>query len=264
MVAVHFVLAIGCSPRRRSPGTARGIGGRARSRAAGIRTSSRVGTRRSRPWRWSSSARWSRDRDRTRATPSRRPAHGPGLDDDHRSSTRGLAAAALDPRRRAALRARRDGRMRALARRRVLVFLIVFVAQGAVGGSAVAHRPARSCSSPLHLLGAALVWVGVHPGAARRRHPTLPGRRRLQHPERGTVASPRAIVNPVDSTGSGAQFCRSGSIGSSRRDSDCGQECRHERNGSLRQERGHPMSDVLIDRPELDEPRSVRIRLVRL
>ena len=48
----------------------------------------------------------------------------------------------------------------ALARRRVLVFLIVFVAQGAIGGvQALIGIPEVLVA--LHLLGAALVWVGV-------------------------------------------------------------------------------------------------------
>jgi cytochrome c oxidase assembly protein subunit 15 len=47
-----------------------------------------------------------------------------------------------------------------LARRRVLVFLIVFVAQGAIGGvQALIGIPEVLVA--LHLLGAALVWVGV-------------------------------------------------------------------------------------------------------
>ena len=48
----------------------------------------------------------------------------------------------------------------ALARRRVLVFLVVFVAQGAIGGvQALIGIPEVLVA--LHLLGAALVWVGV-------------------------------------------------------------------------------------------------------
>ena len=48
----------------------------------------------------------------------------------------------------------------ALARRRVLVFLIVFVAQGAIGGvQALIGLPELLVA--LHLLGAALVWVGA-------------------------------------------------------------------------------------------------------
>ena len=48
----------------------------------------------------------------------------------------------------------------ALARRRVLVFLVVFVAQGAIGGvQALVGIPEVLVA--LHLLGAALVWVGV-------------------------------------------------------------------------------------------------------
>jgi cytochrome c oxidase assembly protein subunit 15 len=48
----------------------------------------------------------------------------------------------------------------AVARRRVLVFLIIFVAQGAIGGvQALIGIPEVLVA--LHLLGAALVWVGV-------------------------------------------------------------------------------------------------------
>jgi cytochrome c oxidase assembly protein subunit 15 len=48
----------------------------------------------------------------------------------------------------------------AVARRRVLVFLVIFVAQGAIGGvQALIGIPEVLVA--LHLLGAALVWVGV-------------------------------------------------------------------------------------------------------
>jgi cytochrome c oxidase assembly protein subunit 15 len=53
----------------------------------------------------------------------------------------------------------RDGRD-ALVRRRVIVFLVVVLAQGAVGSiQALTGLPATLVS--FHLLGAALVWVGA-------------------------------------------------------------------------------------------------------